>query len=123
VTATTAGGTGPSETAPLAEGRSTYPDLLFSIQTTFTIAPRTPAQARPDEASFVAYLVEQHNIQEPAPQFRLQRSGIRTTDCWRFGLPLDPRFDRPTPLLGFPGECFLLFIILTIPGDGINKAS
>jgi hypothetical protein len=125
VTATSAGGRGPRETATLAEGRDIYPHFRFTINTTFMIAPRTPEQDRPDMASFVEHLVEQHNRQETPPQFQLRYGRIRTSDCWHFGFLMDhrdQRFQAPTPHMDSPGEYFLMFI-LKIPEDDVNKPS
>ena len=119
-----AGGRAPQETTTTAGGRGTYPHFLFALRTSFTIAPRTPAQDRPNMRQFVVHLADQHNRQEPPPQFQFSAFGRpQSMDCWRFGLPNDTRPHDPVPHMGAPREYYFLIFILTIPGDDVDKPS
>jgi hypothetical protein len=100
------------ETATSARGRSIDPHrtFVFCIETSFMITPRTPAQDRPNILSFVEHLAEQHNRQEPSPQFRINevcgRRNQHRVNEWHLDNSRAHQLIVVTPHTASPRECF-----------------
>jgi hypothetical protein len=89
--------------------RIEHHDLIFSVETSFMIAPKFTTHESPGMATFVARLANGYNSQNPSPRLRANPRYGRVyfssqSTVWQFSKPTPEVFMRPH--VGYAGNHF-----------------